>query len=144
MFPYEIWIFSCVTPDPVFGDRLMKNYLALPSVAILSLFSLQCSENEKTSENADGVSPGAEMSEVDLVESGTYTGTADKVDPEEMEIYVKLDDGKLIELYLKESTPIMRGTEKVGFDALKEGQKLEVEVEKSGEHLNPVSVKIMQ
>ncbi len=122
----------------------MKKSISIPSVVIFSLFSLQCSENETTSENTDGVSPGAEMSEVDLVESGTYTGTADKVDPEEMEIYVKLEDGKTIELYLKESTPIMKGTETVGFDALKEGQKLEVEVEKSGEHLNPVSVKIME
>ena len=122
----------------------MKKFIALPSVVIISLFSLQCSENKKTSDNTDGVSPGAEMSEVDLVESGTYTGTADKVDTEEMEIYVKLDDGKMIELYLKESTPLMKGTEKVAFDALKEGQKLEVQVEKSGEHLNPISVKIME
>jgi Cu/Ag efflux protein CusF len=122
----------------------MKKLIALPSVMIFSLFSVQCSEKEQTSENTDGVTPGAEMSEVDVVESGTYTGTADKVDTEEMEIYVKLDDGKMIELYLKESTPMMKGTEKVTFDALKEGQKLEVEVEKSGEHLNPVSVKIME
>lgn len=50
----------------------------------------------------------------------------------------------MIELYLKESTPMMKGSEKVGFYALKEGQKLEVEDEKSGEHLNPVSVKIME
>jgi len=113
----------------------MKKYITLPSIAIISFFSLHCSEEEKTSEkgktseHTDGVSPGAEMSEVDMVESGTYTGTADKVDTEEMEIYVKLDDGKMIELYLKESTPVMKGTEKVTFDALKEGQKLEVEVE---------------
>lgn len=122
----------------------MKKFIALPSVVIFSLFFLQCSENEKTSENTDGLSPGAEISEVDVVESGTYTGTAHKVDPEEMEIYVKLDDGKTIELYLKESTPLMKGTEKVAFDTLKEGQKLEVEVEKSGEHLNAISVKIME
>lgn len=137
-------IFPCLTQDAVFVTYTMKKYITLPSVVIFSLFSLQCSEKEQSSENSDNVSPGAEMSEVDMVESGTYTGTADKVDPKEMEIYVKLDDGKTIELYLKETTPIMKGTEKVGFDALKEGQKLEVEVEKSGEHLNPVSVKIME
>lgn len=122
----------------------MKKFIALPSVVIFSLFSLQCSEKEQTNENTEGVSPGAEMSDVDVVESGTYTGTADKVDTEEMEIYVKLDDGKMIELYLKESTTIMKGTEKVAFGALKEGQKLEVQVEKSGDHLNPISVKITE
>lgn len=87
---------------------------------------------------------GAEISKTDVVESGTYTGTAHKVDPGEKEIYVKLDDGKLIELYLKEKTTISQGGATAQFDALKEGQKLEVEVEKRGKKLHPVSVKIME
>ena len=121
----------------------MKNYIVLPSVLIFSFLSIQCTKKKDVVES-DDQSPGAEMSEVDVVESGTYNGIAHKVDPDEKEIYVKLEDGKTIELYLKDDTQLMKGTEKVTFDALKEGQKLEVQVEKSGKHLNPVSVKIME
>jgi hypothetical protein len=123
----------------------MKKLIIIPATAVFAFLSLQCkSDSDSDAEANVGTSPGAEMSDVSMVESGTYTGTANKVDPEEKEVYLKLDDGKMIELYLKDSTEVMQGGEAVAFDALAEGQKLEVEVEKSGESLNPVSVKIME
>lgn len=122
----------------------MNKITAITSVAAFSLFSIQCSEKNEKSDETSSQTPGAEMTESELVESGTYTGVAHKVDPEEKEIYMKLDDGKIIEMYLKESTKLMKGSEEVGFDSLKEGQTLEVEVEKSNEMLNPISVKIVE
>lgn len=92
---------------------------------------------------ADKKEGGAEIEHTDVVESGTYTVTAHKVDPGEKEIYVKTSDGKTLELYLKAHTTISKGGETVKFDALKEGQKLEVKVEKKGKKLNPLSVKIL-
>jgi hypothetical protein len=92
----------------------------------------------------DKTTAGAEIAETAVVESGTYKGTAHKVDPEEKEIYVKLTDGKIIELYLKSKTKLTQGDKDVEFDALKEGQNLEIEVEKKGEKLKPISVKILE
>jgi hypothetical protein len=95
-----------------------------------------------------GVEPksggSVEIEKTDVVDSGTYKGTAHKVDPEEKEIYFKTDDGKLLELYLKDKTNLTKEGKAVEFDELKEGQKLEVQVEKKGDKLNPLSVKIME
>jgi hypothetical protein len=122
----------------------MKKYFTTSTAAILSLFILQsCDQNGTDTEQANQ-SPGAEMSDTAVVESGTYTGTANKVDPEEMEIYVELDNGKMIELYLKDDTELMQNGQAIDFADLKEGQKLEVEVEKSGQTLQPISVKVME
>lgn len=79
-----------------------------------------------------------------VVESGTYTVTAHRVDPEEKEIYVKTDDGKILELYFKDDTKLTKGGEDVKFDALKNGQKLEVKVEKDGKHMKPLAVTILE
>ena len=96
-------------------------------------------------QGAEPKSGGAvEIEKTDVVESGTYKVTAHKVDPEEKEIYVKTDDGKTLELYLKEKTTLTKGGKAVQFDALKEGQKLEIQVEKKGEKLSPVAVKILE
>lgn len=80
----------------------------------------------------------------DVVESGTYQGTIKEVEPEKTEIYVTTDDDKTLELYFTENTSLTRNGSEVEFSELKEGQKVEVEVEKVGQRLDPVSVKIME
>ncbi|WP_324721693.1 hypothetical protein [Salinimicrobium sp. HB62] len=84
-----------------------------------------------------------ELENTDLVESGTYTGTATIVDSEQKEVYVQLNDTTIIELYFSSDTQIMRNGQPVAFDVLKQGQKVEVEVERSGESLKPMRVSIM-
>ncbi len=108
------------------------------TLSLASVPLVHAGDKAKTSE-------GAEIDKTNLVATGTYKGTAHKVDPGEKEIYVKTDDGKILELYLKENTEIMKGSEKAEFSELKEGQKLEVNVEnKDGKKLHPVSVKIVE
>lgn len=85
-----------------------------------------------------------EMENTDVVESGTYTGTAEVVDDVQKEIYVKLDDNRTIELYFSNDTELMQNGENVAFDALEKGQRLEVQVEKVNEQLNPQRVTILQ
>lgn len=93
--------------------------------------------------HADDKKKGPEIAETDVIDSGTYKGKAHKVDPGEKEIYVKTTDCKLIELYLKPETALTKDGKKVEFDALKEGQNLEVKVENTGGKLKPISVKIL-
>ena len=112
----------------------MKNYLrklALPAALLLVGFTVLtgCESGEK--------------SEGDLVESGTYTGTIEKVEASKDEIYVKAGDDTL-ELYFTEQTTLTKGGETVEFSKLKKGQKVEVEVEKKGKRLDPISVKILE
>lgn len=80
----------------------------------------------------------------DVVESGTYQGTVDKVEADKSEIYVKTDDNKRLELYFTESTTLTKNGETVPFDQLQEGGKVEVEVEKVGQRLDPIAVRILQ
>ncbi|MCP9200004.1 hypothetical protein MKO06_08805 [Gramella sp. GC03-9] len=80
----------------------------------------------------------------DVVESGTYQGTIKEVEPEKTEIYVSTDDNKTLELYFTETTSLTRNGSEVDFSELEEGQKVEVEVEKVGKRLDPISVKIME
>lgn len=78
----------------------------------------------------------------DVVESGTYTGKVIEVEADKSEIYVKTDDGKTLELYFTDETTLMQNGETVEFSALEEDQSVEVEVEKVGKRLDPISVKI--
>lgn len=78
-----------------------------------------------------------------VVESGTYRVMAKKVDPEEKEIYVTTADGMTLELYFSDATKLTQGGKVVGFDALKNGQMLEVQVEKAGNKLKPLAVAIL-
>lgn len=80
----------------------------------------------------------------DVVESGTYTGTVDEVEPEKDEIYVVTEDDKRLELYFTETTELSRNGETVVFDALEKGQKVQVTVEKVGQRLDPISVVILE
>lgn len=78
------------------------------------------------------------------VESGTYQGTVDEVVPEETEIYVVTDDNQTLELYFTDETVLSRDGTVVEFSELQQGQKVEVEVERVGERLDPISVKILE
>lgn len=99
--------------------------------------------DDSMSEMDTTMSNDKELEDTDLVESGTYTGTALVVDAEQNEVYVQLNDTTTIELYFSNETQIMRDGQTVAFDALQKGQKIEVEVERSGESLKPLKVSIM-
>lgn len=80
----------------------------------------------------------------DVVESGTYQGTIDEVEAEKTEIYVKTADNKKLELYFTDQTTLTRNGETVEFEVLKEGMKVEVEVEKVGQRLDPIAVRVLE
>ena len=79
----------------------------------------------------------------DVVESGTYEGKVKKVEAEKSEIYVETTDDKTLELYFTDETKLTKGGETAKFSVLEKGQKVEVEVEKVGKRLDPISVTIM-
>lgn len=110
----------------------MKRLLTL--AVSLALVSLSFAEEDDSSK---------EIRNTSVVESGTYQVTAKKVDPEEKEIYVTMEDGKVLELYFSDGTKLTQGGKDVAFDALKNGQKLEVQVEKDGAKLKPIAVTIL-
>lgn len=128
----------------------MKKLMLISAVSFLTLSFLTSCETKK--EEAVVTSEGdvvtmddssTEMENTDVVPSGTYTGTAKKVDPEEKEIYVETQDGKILELYFTDTTSLTKNGETVMFDQLKQGGKVEVTVEKKGNRLEPMEVKIM-
>ena len=80
----------------------------------------------------------------DVVESGTYQGTIEEVEPSKDEIYVKTEDDKTLELYFTDQTRLTRNGSTVDFSELETGQKVEVEVEKNGQRLDPISVEIIE
>lgn len=104
----------------------MKKYFTLLSAALTIVILISC--GEKT----------------DVVDSGVYQGTVEEVELDKTEIYVKTADDKLLELYFTESTTLTRNGQTVEFTELAEGQKVEVEVRKEGQRLDPVSVKILE
>lgn len=79
----------------------------------------------------------------DVVESGTYDGTVKKVVPEEREIYVETADDKTLELYFTDQTTLNQNGQTVDFSTLEEGQNVQVEIEKVGQRLDPISVTIL-
>lgn len=85
-----------------------------------------------------------EIRNTSVVESGTYQVVAKRVDPEEKEIYVTTEDGKVLELYFSKATKLMQGGEPAAFDVLKNGQKLEVQLERDGSKLKPLAVTILE
>lgn len=85
-----------------------------------------------------------ENKDTDLVPSGTYKGKAETVDSGEKEVYVRTTDNKLLELYFTDKTTITKNGESVNFDQLQEGEMVEVQVEKKGKKLDPISVKLLE
>lgn len=82
--------------------------------------------------------------QTDVVESGTYQGVIEEVEPEKTEIYVKTADDKVLELYFNENTDLTQNGQTVPFETLKKGGKVEVEVEKVGNRLEPQAVRILE
>ena len=82
--------------------------------------------------------------QTDVVDSGTYTGQIEEVKPEESEIYLAIDEGRTLELYFIEETTLTRGGSEVPFSELAAGQRVEVEVERVGNRLDPLSVEILE
>ena len=80
----------------------------------------------------------------DVVESGTYTGTIAELNADETEIYVETQDDKRLELYFTETTELTQNGQTIPFSTLEEGQRVEVTVEKTGQRLDPKSVKLLQ
>ncbi len=114
----------------------MKPILITLVAAVAAFASLPfVSANDDSSE---------EIHNTAVVDSGTYQVTAKKVDPEEKEIYVTTADGKTLELYFSDATKLTQGGKEVAFDALKNGQKLEVQLEKDGNKLKPLAVTILE
>lgn len=114
----------------------MKKIMLMMAISAAATAFVACNSNKNSSSE--------EIEHTDVVPSGTYTGVAEKVDPEEKEIYVKTDDGKTLELYFTDNTQLLQGDQPAEFSALTEGQKLEVTIEKKGERLEPVTVKIVE
>ena len=83
-------------------------------------------------------------SQTDVVDSGTYTGTINKVEPDKREIYVNTDQDKTLELYFTDETKLMRQGNTVAFAELQKGQKVRVTVERVGKRLDPIAVEIME
>ncbi len=117
--------------------RKMKNPMLTLAALLIALVTFQACDG-------GGSSSSTEMENTDIVESGTYTGTADRVDADEKEIYVKTNDGKMLELYFTDQTQLTQNGQQASFDALKQGQKVEVQLEKKGQRLEPITVKILE
>lgn len=108
----------------------MKKLIIVLAVAVSGLLAFQsCGEaNRKT----------------DIVDSGTYQGVAEEVDPGEQEIYVRTADGKLLELYFTDRTTLTKADgSSAEFSEMTEGGNVEVQVEKMGNKLEPIAVKIL-
>lgn len=103
----------------------MKNFKAL-ALALIALVVLSCNDS------------------TDVVESGTYEGTIKKVEADKSEIYVQTEDDKTLELYFTDETQLTQNGKKVEFSVLKKDQKVEVEVEKVGKRLDPISVNVLK
>lgn len=81
---------------------------------------------------------------IGVVDAGTYSGTIDKVVPEEKEIYVSLDGDELLELYFTETTTLVRNGSSVAFDQLTVGGSVSVTVDREGNRNIPTRVEIEQ
>lgn len=112
----------------------MNRLLLLAAAAFVSI-SVATAEDDDSSK---------EIRNTSVVESGTYQVTAKKVDADEKEIYVTMEDGKILELYFSDATKLTQGGKDAEFGALKNGQKLEVQVEKDGNKLKPLAVSILE
>ncbi len=82
--------------------------------------------------------------ETAVVESGTYEGTITEVNADEREIYVDVPETGTLELYFTDTTRVMRDTTMLSFDALQSNQQVSVEVERVGQRLDPIRVRILE
>lgn len=82
--------------------------------------------------------------ETTVVESGTYEGTISEVNADEREIYVDVPQTGTLELYFTDTTRVFQDTAEVSFEALETDQQVSVEVEKVGQRLDPITVRIQE
>lgn len=113
---------------------MYKYLLFAVAAAVVSVSAVSASKDDSSEE----------IRNTSVVESGTYKVTAKKVDAEEKEIYVTMEDGKILELYFSDATKLTQGGKDAEFSALKNGQKLEVQIEKDGNKLKPLAVSILE
>ncbi|MFM8720558.1 MAG: hypothetical protein ACKOKC_00925 [Chthoniobacterales bacterium] len=113
---------------------MYKYLLFAVAAALVSVSAVSASEDDSSKE----------IRNTSVVESGTYQVVAKKVDAEEKEIYVTMEDGKILELYFSDATKLTQGGKDAEFGALKNGQKLEVQIEKDGNKLKPLAVSILE
>lgn len=118
--------------------RTIVRLFAVVSLTLFGAVGLTACDSQ-----SGGGGEGGEEGEHAVVDSGTYTGTIAEVNAEEDEIYVDAD-GKELELYFTDETKLTQGGDSAEFSALEKGQKVEVEVEKVGKRLDPLSVKILE
>jgi CspA family cold shock protein len=83
-------------------------------------------------------------SQTDIVDSGTYAGTIKKVEADKREIYVTLEDEKVIELYFTDETVLTKNDQPAEFSTLTAGQKVNVTVKRTGNRLDPTAVNILE
>ena len=75
----------------------------------------------------------------------TVEGTIKKLVSKKKEIYViPSAGGKKMEFYFPENAQFMKAGQPVGFDALKEGQKVRVTYTQKGKRLNPSKAEILE
>lgn len=75
----------------------------------------------------------------------TAEGTVKKVVAKKKEIYLTPNDGgKKLEFYFPDNAQYLKNGQSVGFDALKEGQKVRVTYTKKGKRLNPTKAEILE
>lgn len=123
-----------------FSSLILQNIMKSILITLMAVAAAFTSVTVVVAENDSS----EEIHNTSVLESGTYQVTAKKVDPEEKEIYVTTADGKTLELYFSKDTKLTQGGKEVGFDALKNGQKLQVKVEKVGNKLKPLAVTILE
>lgn len=82
--------------------------------------------------------------QTDIVDSGTYAGTVKKVEADKREIYVTLEDEKIIELYFTDETVLTKSDQPAEFSELIAGQKVNVTVKRTGNRLEPTAVNILE
>ena len=113
----------------------MNKLLLFVACATFASISFVAAEDDDSSK---------EIRNTSMVESGTYKVTAKRVDAEEKEIYVAMEDGKVLELYFSAATKLTQSGKDADFSALESGQKLEVQVERDGNKLKPLAVSILE
>ncbi len=87
----------------------------------------------------------AEPTKATATDEMTVEGTIKKVVTKKKEIYViPSAGGKKLEFYFPADAKYMKNGQEVGFDGLKEGQKVRVTYTKKGKRLNPSKAEILE
>ncbi len=122
----------------------IKNHLAMLSLSV-AMFAAQSAQSATTDKAQNISSPAAPAVQSQATNEQTVEGTVQKVVAKKKEIYVTPADGsKKMEFYFPESAQYLKGGQPVGFEALKEGQKVRVTFTRKGKRLNPSKAEILE